>query len=72
LTLTKQNLVCPSCESKNYCIIFWGYPADIEWYLEAVAKKEIAPGGCVLREKDPKWHCNNCQWRWGNRDDANE
>ena len=36
--------VCPSCGCDKTCIIFWGYPADMEWYLDAVAKKEIVPG----------------------------
>jgi len=40
-----KNPECPSCRSKNTSLIFWGYPDDMEWYLDAVGKKEIVPGG---------------------------
>jgi len=63
---------CPSCKSKNTCIIFWGYPGDMEWYLDAVAKKEIVPGGCTISDNDPKWQCNDCRHRWGKRVDEEE
>ena len=63
---------CPSCKSKNTCIIFWGYPGDMEWYLDAVAKKEIAPGGCTVSDNDPKWECSDCNNKWGKRGDYEE
>ena len=61
--------VCPSCKSKNTCLILWGYPADMEKYLEAISKKEIAAGGCTVSDNDPKWECADCKWRWGKRDE---
>ena len=64
-----QNPQCPSCKSNKTCIIFWGYPKDMEWYLEALAKKEIAFGGCCVSDNDPKWECNDCGHRWGKRED---
>ena len=69
---SKQNPPCTSCNSKNTCPIFWGYPGDMEWYLEAVAKKEIALGGCTVSDNDPKWECNDCSWRWGKREDEED
>ena len=39
----------------------------MEWYLDAVAKKEIAPGGCTVSDNDPTWECSNCKHRWGKR-----
>ena len=65
----KKNPACPSCKSKNTCFIFWGYPGDMEWYLQAIAKKEIVPGGCNLGNNDPKWECIDCKHRWGKRDE---
>jgi len=65
----KKNPLCPSCGRKNTCSIFWGYPGDMEWYLGAIAKKEISSGGCVLSKNDPKWECNDCSYRWGKRDE---
>ncbi len=64
-----NNPICPSCRSKNTALIFWGYPGDMEWYLSAVAKKEIVPGGCTLSNNDPKWECTDCHNRWGKRDE---
>jgi len=65
----KKNPACPSCKSKNTCLIFWGYPNDMELYLVAIAKKKIAAGGCVLSENDPKWECSDCHNRWGKIDE---
>jgi len=65
----KKNPTCQHCGSKNTCKIFWGYPGNMEWYLDAVAKKEIAPGGCTISDNDPKWRCNDCYHRWGKRDE---
>jgi len=65
--LSKKNPPCPSCGSKNACHIFWGYPANMEQYLEAIAKKEIAAGGCCISDNDPKWECIKCNLRWGKR-----
>ena len=69
IKMMTKNPTCPSCKSKNTCQIFWGFPEDMEWYLEAIAKKEISPGGCTLTDNDPKWNCNNCSNRWGRRDE---
>ncbi len=65
----KKNPVCQSCKSKNTCLIFWGYPGDMEQYLENISKKEIAVGGCTVSDNDPKWECTDCKWRWGKRDE---
>ena len=67
--LTESVMQCPECKSKNVAWIFYGYPGDMEWYLEAVAKKEIAPGGCTVTDHDPKWRCNDCYHGWGKRED---
>jgi len=56
--LKKKTPPCPKCKSKKTTWIFYGYPADMEKYLEAVAKKQIAPGGCTISENDPKRECN--------------
>jgi len=64
--------VCPSCGCDKTCIIFWGYPADMEWYLDAVAKKEIVPGSCKVSDNDPKWECSDCKHRWGKSKDEDD
>jgi len=65
----KKKPLCQSCGSKNSTLIFWGYPGDIEWYLDTIAKKEIVTGGCTQSNNDPKWECPDCHNRWGKRDE---
>ncbi len=67
--MTKKTPPCPICKSKNVAWIFYGYPGDMEWYLEAIAKKEIVGGGCEISFDDPKWECNECNHGWGERDE---
>jgi len=67
--LTESVPICAECNSRNVALIFWGYPGDMEWYLKAIAEKEIVAGGCVISDHDPKWQCTDCHHRWGQRDD---
>jgi len=67
LELTRPK--CPFCDGDKTCSIFYGYPGDIEWYLEAVAKGEII-GGCVISDNDPAWHCHECKKNWGKRNET--
>ncbi len=60
---------CPNCNSKNIACIFWGYPGDMNGYLKGIESKEIVPGGCMVDDHDPKWECNKCNHRWGERDE---
>ncbi|GBL42206.1 hypothetical protein EMGBD3_15740 [Nitrosarchaeum sp.] len=55
---------CPSCNGKNIAKIFWGYPADMEWYLKSIEEKKIVGGGCCVSQDDPKWKCTDCYHRW--------
>ena len=66
--MTKRT--CPKCKSKNIALLFWGYPADFDESMEKqVERKEIVLGGCLVTDHDPKWECNECHNRWGERDD---
>ena len=60
---------CPNCSKLSIAEIFWGYPADVESMEESIEKKEIVLGGCIVTDNDPKWECNNCDHRWGERDE---
>ena len=64
-----KNPKCPFCGNKRTCPIFYGYPVDMESYLEAEAKGELVGGGCCISDSDPIWHCHNCSNEWGKRDD---
>jgi hypothetical protein len=67
-----QKIECPECKSSSVALIFWGYPADMEWYLKACDTKEITPGGCCVSDNDPKWECNDCFFQWGKREDDDD
>jgi hypothetical protein len=60
---------CPNCTSKSIAEIFWGYPGNMDAMKKQLDKKEIVLGGCLVSDNDPKWECNSCGCRWGNRDD---
>ncbi len=62
---------CPNCLSTNYAEILWGLPADMREIEEELDKKEIVLGGCIVTGHDPKWECNGCRTRWGQRDAEN-
>ena len=59
---------CPKCGKSWIAEILWGYP-DMESIEEELEKKEIVLGGCYVTDHDPKWECNDCGHRWGNRED---
>ncbi len=67
--MTEQNPPCPDCKRNNVALIFWGYPGDVDWYLQATKDKEIVGGGCCVSDNDPKWECIDCYHKWGERDD---
>ena len=60
---------CPKCTSTSVAEIFWGYPGNLDTMTEQLDKKEIVLGGCIVSDNDPKWKCNDCHHRWGERDD---
>ncbi len=60
---------CSSCDGKNIAEILWGYPENTESLEEALEKKEIVLGGCLITDHDPKWECNDCNHRWGEREE---
>jgi hypothetical protein len=62
-----KNFTCTQCNESNVAIIFWGYPADIDWYLKAIDDKGIIPGGCLVLDNDPKLEYSDCLHQWGTR-----
>ena len=60
---------CPQCGKSSVALIFWGYPGNMDWYLQAIENKEIVAGGCIIGNDDPKWQCNDCLHRWGTREE---
>jgi len=60
---------CPECDSSSVAEILWGYPADMKELEKELDEKKIVLGGCIVTEHDPRWECNECLTRWGERDD---
>lgn len=56
---------CSVCKSKNYAEIIYGLQSFNDELEQAIKKKEIVLGGCLITEHDPKWKCNKCGNRWG-------
>lgn len=60
-----SNPKCPTCNSVKTCPIVYGYPADLEKYLEDVSIGKIIGGGCEINKNSPSWHCHDCLSNWG-------
>jgi len=69
-TIMEESILqCPSCNNKNIATIFWGYPSDMSEFEKEIDEGKIVLGGCLVTDHDPKWECNSCHHRWGERDD---
>jgi hypothetical protein len=62
-------LKCPACDSASVAEILWGYYTNVDSLEDALEKKEIVLGGCCVTDNDPKWKCNDCHHKWGERED---
>ena len=60
---------CPNCNKESIAEILWGYVVDMRAIEEELEKKEIVLGGCIVTDHDPKWECNDCHHRWGEREE---
>ena len=70
MNLGEKKLNCPNCNKKWIAEILWGYPADMESIEVELERKNIVLGGCMITDHDPKWECNDCHHKWGERDDC--
>jgi DNA-directed RNA polymerase subunit RPC12/RpoP len=57
-----RKYICPSCKKKTGVNIQYGYPS--QELLEAVAKDEVALGGCILWAHNPDRKCTSCGYKW--------
>jgi len=60
---------CPKCDKSWIADILWGYPSNMESLEESLERKEIVLGGCLVTNHDPKWECNSCNHKWGEREE---
>jgi hypothetical protein len=62
-------LKCPKCGKSRIAEIIWGYVPDTESIRNELDKNKMVLGGCLVTDHDPKWECNDCYHKWGERDD---
>ena len=67
--MSEKHQSCPKCNKESIAEILWGYYEVTDEMNEALEKKEIILGGCLITDHDPKWICNSCHHRWGERED---
>jgi len=60
---------CPECNNTWIAEILWGYPSNVESIENELEQKEIVLGGCLITNNDPKWECNSCHHKWGEREE---
>jgi hypothetical protein len=58
----KKRPICPECASENVARIVFGYPG--RELMELAERREIVLGGCLLSDKEPQWHCKDCEDEW--------
>ena len=64
-----EKLSCPNCNSQSIAKILWGYLEVDKELQKAIQEKNVVLGGCYVTDQDPKWECNDCNHRWGHRDE---
>ena len=60
-------------------VIYWDYEGYTYWHMgniinrcveadkgmrRAMESKQVEIGGCVIRDVQPEWHCNECEHEW--------
>ena len=60
-----EDMKCPQCNGTSVAELIYGL-CDITDELEqAINKKQIILGGCLITDHDSKWECNDCGENWG-------
>jgi len=67
--MSEKHQSCPECNKESIAEILWGYYEITNALEEALEKNEVTLGGCLISDHDPKWECNSCYHRWGERED---
>ena len=66
--MSEIGYTCPECKSKNVALILWGLQEMTESLTKELDQGKITLGGCLVSDHDPKWECNNCHHKWGERE----
>lgn len=66
-----KSITCPNCNGTNIAEIMWGLPSGkfMEEYNKEENKGKYRLGGCCVSNDDPGFECNDCGFRFGQRED---
>ena len=60
---------CPRCKKHNVGVFFYGLYRGIEEETPEMQEKikagKMIPGGCMVSDDSPRYHCNDCGLSWG-------
>ena len=56
---------CPRCGSNDVAVIVYGKPLLTRRIMEGFDSGKLISGGCMVRDKAPRWHCHNCRKDFG-------
>jgi hypothetical protein len=65
VTTEPRSTECPSCGGADVARILYGLVHSDAELNEALRRKKVVLGGCVVTDDDPKWHCNACGAEFG-------
>ena len=60
---------CIQCNGTSVAEIIYGLCEITNELEQAINRKQIILGGCLIGNNDPKWECTDCYCRWGIRDE---
>ena len=61
--MTDREKKCPACGSADRVPIVYGYPTHET--AERAERGEVALGGCLIHDLNPRWRCKACGATWG-------
>ena len=60
-----EGMKCTQCNGTSVAEIIYGLCEITNELEQAINKKQIILGGCLIGNNDFKWECNNCGEKWG-------
>ena len=51
---------CPYCGSEHIAEYLYGMPIPDEKLMKQEREGKLIFAGCVIRDSDPRYHCNDC------------
>ena len=60
-----EGMKCTQCNGTSVAEIIYGLCEITNELEQAINKKQIILGGCLIGNNDLKWECNNCGEKWG-------